>query len=68
MANAAVLLFGGIDTTEGIVLNAVWHLLSDPEQLRLVRADPDVFPDPGRYDIRRENAARHLAYALPYAP
>jgi cytochrome P450 len=25
--------------------------------------DPEVFPDPDRYDIRRPNAARHLAFA-----
>jgi cytochrome P450 len=115
ISNAAVLLFGGIDTTEGMILNAVWHLLSNPAQLRLVREDPallpnaieeslrlepaaavvdryattdvrlssasiragdpvtvsiaganrdrELFADPGRYDIRRENAARHLAFA-----
>ena len=115
VANAAVLLFGGIETTEGMILNAVWHLLSHPAQLRLVRRDaallpgaveeslrlepaaavvdryatrdvrlggalvragdpvtvsiaganrdPGVFPGPGRFDIRRGNAARHLAFA-----
>jgi cytochrome P450 len=25
--------------------------------------DPGVFPDPGRFDIRRGNAAQHLAFA-----
>jgi cytochrome P450 len=25
--------------------------------------DPAVFPEPDRYDIRRPNAARHLAFA-----
>jgi cytochrome P450 len=115
VSNAAVLLFGGIDTTEGMILNAVWHLLSNPSQLRLVGEDPALLPnaieeslrlepaaavvdryatkdvrlggasirardpvtvsiaganrdpalfaDPGRYDIRRVNAARHLAFA-----
>jgi cytochrome P450 len=115
VADAAVLLFGGIDTTEGMILNAAWHLLSHPDQLRLVREDPGllpgaieeslrlepaaavvdryatgdvrlggaairagdpvtvsisganrdraVFADPDRYDIRRANAARHLAFA-----
>lgn len=115
VSDAAVLLFGGIDTTEGMVLNAVWHLLGDPAQLRLVREDPAllpgaieeslrlepaaavvdryatadirlgpaaiaagdpvtvsiaganrdpaVFADPDRYDIRRPDAARHLAFA-----
>ena len=40
VSNAAVLLFGGIETTEGMVANAVLHLLANPEQLALVRADP----------------------------
>jgi cytochrome P450 len=115
ISNAAVQLFGGIETTEGMICNAMLHLLSDPAQLDLVRAgpemlpaaveeslrlepaaavvdryatrdvsiggagirrgdpvtvslaganrDPAVFPDPDRYDIRRPNSARHLAFA-----
>ncbi|TDB88809.1 cytochrome P450 [Actinomadura sp. 7K534] len=115
VANAAVLMFGGIDTTEGMIANAALHLLGHPDQLRLVLADrdllpaaieeslrlepsasvvdryatrdtalggapvragdlvrvsiaaanrdPAVFPDPDRYDVRRENAAEHLAFA-----
>jgi cytochrome P450 len=115
VSNAAVLLFGGIDTTEGMITNAALHLLSHPGQLALVRSqpeflaaameeslrlepaaavvdryatrdveiggslirrgdpvtvsitaanrDPGVFPDPDRFDIRRENAGRHLAFA-----
>jgi cytochrome P450 len=115
VSNAAVQLFGGIETTEGMICNAMLHLLSDPAQRGLVRAspgllagaieeslrlepaaavvdryatrdvsigeadirrgdpvtvslaganrDPAVFPEPDRYDIRRENAARHLAFA-----
>jgi cytochrome P450 len=115
ISNAAVQLFGGIETTEGMICNAMLHLLSDPAQLGLVRADPwllpaaveeslrfepaaavvdryatrdigiggagirrgdpvtvsltganrdpAVFPEPDRYDIRRPNSARHLAFA-----
>jgi hypothetical protein len=115
LSKAAVQLFGGIETTEAMICNAVLHLLSDPAQLGLVRADPGllpaaveeslrlepaaavvdryatrdasvggagirtadpvtvslaganrdpaVFPDPDRYDIRRPNSARHLAFA-----
>ncbi|REF00925.1 cytochrome P450 [Thermomonospora umbrina] len=114
-ANAAVLMFGGIDTTEGMIVNAVRHLLIHPGELALVREDPGlldaaieeslrlepsasvvdryatadaelggasiragdlvrvslagacrdpgVFPDPDRYDVRRANAADHLAFA-----
>jgi cytochrome P450 len=115
ISNAAVLLFGGIETTDGMIANAVWHLLSHPGQLALVKADADllpnaieeslrlepaaavvdryatadvelagapigrrelvrisiaganrdpaVFPDPDRFDVRRDNAHRHVAFA-----
>jgi cytochrome P450 len=115
ISNAAVQLFGGIETTEGMICNAVLHLLGDPGQREEVRADPallaaaveeslrlepaaavvdryatrdvsvararigkgdpvtvslaganrdpSVFAEPDRYDIRRPNRARHLAFA-----
>ena len=115
MSNAAVMLFGGIETTEGMIANAIAHLLLHPEQLAAVRAepallanaieeslrlepaaavidrystrattlggaeigerelvivsiaganrDPAVFPDPDRFDVRRENAKLHAAFA-----
>ncbi len=114
-SNAAVLLFGGIETTEGMICNALLHLLSHEDQLALVRADrallgsaieeslrlepsaasidryatrevelggatiadgdlvtvsiaaanrdPATFADPDRFDVKRENAGRHLAFA-----
>jgi cytochrome P450 len=111
VSNAAVLLFGGIETTEGMIANALWHLLTNPDALDAVRADPAllanaveeslrlepaaatidryatrdadpihagdlvsvsiaaanrdpaVFTDPDRFDVRRENARLHLAFA-----
>jgi len=115
ISNAAVLMFGGIETTEAMICNALLHLLSSPDQLALVEADrgllgnaveeslrlepgaavidryatrdtelggapirarelvtlslaganrdPAVFPDPDRFDVRRENARLHLAFA-----
>ncbi|HUK71084.1 MAG TPA: cytochrome P450 [Streptosporangiaceae bacterium] len=115
VSNAAVLMFGGIDTTEAMITNAVAHLLGHPAQLTLVRADPGllpnaieesvrlepaaavidryatkgvrlagapiargdlvrisiaganrdpgVFPDPDRFDVRRDNLRPHLAFA-----
>jgi cytochrome P450 len=115
ISNAAVMLFGGIETTEGMIANAILHLLSNPDQLALVRADPGrmpnaieeslrlepaaamvdryattdvtlgdaairrgelvrisvtaanrdpaVFPDPDRFEVGRENANQHVAFA-----
>ena len=115
ISNAAVLMFGGIETTEGMIANALLHLLCHPCGLELIRADrglipaaieeslrlepaaavvdryatadavlagirirggdqvtvsiaaanrdPSVFPDPDAFDVRRPNAAQHLAFA-----
>jgi len=40
VSNAAVLLFGGIETTEGMITNLVLHLLQRPELVAGVRDDP----------------------------
>ncbi|MBA2476016.1 MAG: cytochrome P450 [Actinobacteria bacterium] len=115
VSNAAVLMFGGIETTEGMIANGLLHLLSHPDQLELAEAepallrngveeslrlepaaavidryatqdielagaevrarelvrisiaganrDPRVFADPDRFDVGRENAKLHLAFA-----
>jgi cytochrome P450 len=115
VSNVAVLMFGGIETTEGMIANAVLHLLSNPDQralaerdrgmltnaveesLRLEPAaavidryathdvrwgdasigrgelvtisiaganrDPQVFPDPDRFDVERDNARLQIAFA-----
>jgi cytochrome P450 len=115
VSNAAVLLFGGIETTEGMITNAILHLLERQDQLAEVRRqpeliapaleeslrfepaaavvdryaardvqlgnnaiargdlvrvsiaaanrDPAVFPEPNRFDMRRNDARRHLAFA-----
>jgi cytochrome P450 len=115
-ADVAILLFGGVDTAESMTAIAAYHLLTHPDALDEVRADPallpgaiqeslrlepaatrvdryatsdaevagariragdlvivslsaanrdpGVFADPDRYDIRRGNAADHLAFAI----
>ena len=57
ISNAAVLLFGGIETTEGMIANAVWHLLSHPGELARVRASPDALSNAIEESLRLEPAA-----------
>jgi cytochrome P450 len=57
VSNAAVLMFGGIETTEGMIANAVLHLLSHPGELGLVRADRGLIPAAVEESLRLEPAA-----------
>jgi cytochrome P450 len=57
VSNAAVLMFGGIETTEGMICNAAWHLLSDATQLSEVRADPALLAGAVAESLRLEPAA-----------
>lgn len=57
VSNAAVLLFGGIETTEAMIANALFHLLSNGEQLALLRADPGLLPGAIEESLRLEPAA-----------
>ncbi len=56
-SNAAVLLFGGIETTEGMIANALVHLLSDPHELERALADPARLPAVVEESLRLEPAA-----------
>ena len=59
VSNAAVLLFGGIETTEGMIANAALHLL-EPEharELERVRSDPELLDRAIEESLRLEPAA-----------
>ena len=57
ISNAAVMMFGGIETTEGMITNALLYLLSSPAQLELVLADRDLVPAVIEESLRLEPAA-----------
>jgi cytochrome P450 len=57
VSNAAVLMFGGIETTEGMITNLLWHLLTNPGQLAHVRAVPAALPNAVEESLRLEPAA-----------
>lgn len=56
-ANAAVLLFGGIETTEAMIANASLHLLADDDQRALVERDPRLVANAVEESLRLEPAA-----------
>ncbi|GAA4633788.1 cytochrome P450 [Actinoallomurus vinaceus] len=57
VANAAVLMFGGIDTTEGMITNAVLHVLSRPDLVGLLRDEPGLLPAAVEESVRLEPSA-----------
>jgi cytochrome P450 len=57
ISNAAVMMFGGIETTEGMIANGLLHLLSSPVQLELVLADRGLVPAAIEESLRLEPAA-----------
>jgi hypothetical protein len=56
-SNAAVLMFGGIETTEAMITNALLHLLQHPGQLALVLADADLLDGAIEESLRLEPGA-----------
>lgn len=56
-ANAAVLLFGGIETTEAMIVNLMSHLLDSPQQLSALLAEPELLDNAVEESLRLEPAA-----------
>ena len=56
-SNAAVLLFGGIETTEGMIANAVLHLLERPGRVDAALATPAALDAAIDESLRLEPAA-----------
>jgi cytochrome P450 len=57
VSNAAVLLFGGIETTEGMIANALLHVLGDEGQRALVETEPALVANAVEESLRLEPAA-----------
>jgi cytochrome P450 len=64
LANALIVLFGGIETTESTILNVVWTLLRHPDALAAVRADRTLLTpaveEAMRWEPAVQSCTRHL--------
>ena len=56
-SDAAVMMFGGIETSEGMTTTLFWHLLTNPSQLAAVRADRTLGAAAVEESLRLEPAA-----------
>jgi len=59
-SNAAVMMFGGIETSEGMTTTLFWHLLTHPEQLASVEADRSLAANAVDESLRLEPAAARV--------
>ncbi len=59
-SNAAVMMFGGIETSEGMTTSLFWHLLTTPGALDAVRADRDLLVNAVEELLRLEPAAARV--------
>jgi cytochrome P450 len=59
-SNAAVFLFGGIETSEGMTANALHHLLANPSALAAVAADRSLIDAAVEESLRLEPAATRV--------
>ncbi len=59
-SNAAVVLFGGIETVDGSIANLFWHLLNNPPAYRRCLTDPQLVPSAIEESFRLEPAASRV--------
>ena len=60
VSNTAVMLFGGIETAEGMTTTLFWHLLTSPDALAAIRADRSLAPNAVEESLRLEPAAARV--------
>jgi cytochrome P450 len=60
VSNAAVMMFGGIETSEGMTTSLFWHVLSTPGALDGLRADPTLVANAVEESLRLEPAASRV--------
>ena len=57
VSNAAVMMFGGIETSEGMTTSLFWHLLTSPDGWAAVASDPSLAANAVEESLRLEPAA-----------
>ena len=60
VSNAAVMMFGGIETSEGMTTTLFWHLLTNPDQLARLQADRSLGSAAVDESLRLEPAAARV--------
>ena len=60
VSNAAVMMFGGIETSEGMTTTLFWHLLTHPDQLAALQADRSLGGAAVDESLRLEPAAARV--------
>jgi cytochrome P450 len=59
-SNAAVMMFGGIETSEGMTTSLFWHLLTNPDQMAALIADRSLATHAVEESLRLEPAAARV--------
>ena len=60
VSNVAVVLFGGVETSDAMITNVLWHLLSHPEAFDQVRQDRSLVAGAVEESLRLEPAATRV--------